>query len=815
MGKILFSNSFNQTEYLRTLAKLGQNTFALRVMNDAELCSYILEHGASLPEGDFISSKEANYIYYCLSGLNYGDAKNLRSAIDSYRDCVIGDIYQSLEENLSDDFPEKKEQIKTEYQAYQEYKKDHGLYDKQDLMNFILNSDIHIDEECLYYEEFGITKLLLEVLKHVFSKVTSLSLNDTFTKQEKDIHFLRAYGKPCEADYIFSQIQKLPIDECQIILTNSGDSLEIIKTAEALNIPYTSHIGTPVISTKAGILLNYLFQLDTLSYGVDGYKALFNCPSFNSGVFKAMIPDTVRKPERKFADFIKYAGWLRINFESNSNCPHQELYEQYHFEMLSKLQESMSHGRAHFIKEYIINPTPLDEQIIEQIRRLEEESERYGFELEDVLKELLGSSINRKVSQSGHLYITDINSAISSLRKYNFIIGLTSDFPGGPKENYLIFDEEYSKTGSDLYLSQEIVKRKEKVLRALINASQELYLTYPYFELASLEDKNPSSVIFDLYKGGDINTIPTYGYRDMQLDINKEVYTARLDNLKSDLPDILVSIPYDKDKLLSRQYSPSTFHQYFEEENQTNFILSNILEIEGDEEDDPYVLIPRNEMGTLIHEVFERFDKNKNTYEEIREKAERAFANFLLKKPPMIRASIKKAEEDYMKLVEGTFKMDPSNSHVFSEKWIEGSIGGILFGGKADRLERTKFGKFILVDYKTGSNITHKQDDVISCLQGLIYAYLFENYGVQCGLKNNILIDHIEFRYPEHEKTISIAYNQENKKELLRLMSVFKTDVENGQLFKHLDDKKWKKGDYKNLDKFAHLFSLMKGVRSV
>ena len=112
--KILFSNNFNQTEYLRTMAKLGHNTFGLRVMNDAEICSYVLEKAGLYLEGDFISSKDSNYIFYHLVGGDFGDAKNLRSAIDSYRDCVVGDISKSLDENLTDDFPTKKILIKAQ-----------------------------------------------------------------------------------------------------------------------------------------------------------------------------------------------------------------------------------------------------------------------------------------------------------------------------------------------------------------------------------------------------------------------------------------------------------------------------------------------------------------------------------------------------------------------------------------------------------------------------------------------------------------------------------------------------------------------------
>ena len=564
MNKILLSNNFNQTEYLRTLAKLGHNTFNLRVLNENELLSYILECGSLLPDGEFISSKEADYIFYHLGSGDFNDAKNLRSAVDSYRDSVSGDVLPSLDDNLTNDFSEKKELIKSSYKAYVDYKNNNHLYDKHDLINYIISKDIKLDIEVDYYEEFGISKLYLEMLNKVFSKIKAISLNDTFETKNNDIHFVKAFGKPCEADYVLSMIQKYPLDECQIILTNNADALEIIKTLEMLNIPYTSHIGSPIISTKAGTLLNYLFNLERLSFGIDGYKELFDYKYFNSQAFKDLIPSDVSKPERVFSDFIKYTGWLRLNFNSEPQDIHQDLYKDYIYQMLIKLQESLSKGRAEFIREYIVDPSPIDNQIIDSIKRIEEASIRYGFDIKDVLIDYLSGSVNKKISTSGHLYITDINSALSSLRKHTFIIGLTSDFPGGPKENYLIFDEEYEKTGSDLYISKQIVKRKEKVLHALVDAAPDLYLTYPYFEIGSLEDKNPSSIIFDLYQG-DVAKMDEYGYKDMALSMNKDVFKARINNNKSDLPSNSISLPYSSKAILEKTYSPSGFYYYFTE----------------------------------------------------------------------------------------------------------------------------------------------------------------------------------------------------------------------------------------------------------
>ena len=804
MEKILFSNNFNQTEYLRTLAKLNYNTFALRVLNDGEICSYILERAGIYPDGEFISSKEANYIFYHLVGGDFGDAKNLRSAIDFYRDCVVGDISKALDENLTDDFLDKKVLIKTQYQAYTKYKKEHNLYDKQDLINFIISKDISLNIEVDYYEEFGISKLLLTMLEKVFSKVNKISLSDTFQNKEKDIHFLRAFGKPCEADYVFSEIQKYPVDECQIVVTNNNDALEIIKTMEMLHVPYTSHIGVPVISTKAGTLLNYLFNLENLSFGVDGFKALFDCPYFNVDAFKSMIPENKKNPDREFSEFVKHSGWLRLNFEERRDIV-PELYKPYIYEMLEKLQDSLLKGRGSFIAEYIINPSPLDLGVIDSIRRVEEASQKYGFTQKDVLKDYLGSYIDKKISQSGCLYITDVNSALSSLRKHNFIIGLTSDFPGGPKENYLIFDEEYEKTGSDLYISKEIVKRKEKVLRSLISASEDLYLTYPYFELASLEDKNPSSVIFDLFKGDDVSKIPQYGFKDMTLDMNKEVYVSRIENLKSNLEKEVISLTYDKNKILNKKFSPSSFYKFFKEEYYLDFMLSSIFDIKIDNEDDPYDVIPSNEMGTLIHEVMEGFQKNKISKDELLNKAYFAFDNFLKKKPAMIQSSIKASRDRFLRLVESLYKMDPGNKHIYSERYIEGSIEGINFGGMFDRLEQDVLGNYIIVDYKTGRNVEHIENDPVTCLQGLIYAYLIENYGVF-----HAKINRIEFRYPEKEVTISIIYNDENKQKMLDMMKEFKQSIEEQTLFRSFPFDK-----QKYIDKYLHLFSLLKGVNDL
>ena len=806
MEKILYSNSFNQTEYLRTLAKIGQNTFGLRVMNDVELCSYILEHGDKLPKGSYISSKEEDYIYFHLVGGSFNDAKNLRTAIDTYRDSVQGDLLKAFQNNLSDDFPEKKKLIQEKYELYVQYKKEHSLYDKNDLVEFVLNSDLKLNIECLYYKEMGITKVFLEMLKKVFSNIKELSLLDTFPEKQKNIKFIKAYGRPCEIDYVFSQIQKLPIDECQIVLTNNSDALEIIKTAQVLKVPFTSRIGIPIISTKVGVLLSYLFNLEDALYGVDGYRELFNCYAFNAEHFKALIPSDYFDPDRYFNEFIKNAGWLRLGFDGQGGTIEKCLYEPEMCEMLTLLESSLAEGRSSFIRKFIKNTDslePIEESVINQIEQIEKASKKYDIDTNEMLRELLTKNIDKKIAKSGTLFITDIASAISSLRKYNFVVGLNSDYPGGPKENYLIYDEEYAKTGSLFYDSKEIVKRKDVLLRTFIKACEDLSLSYSFFDLASLENINPSSIYFDLYNG-DVSKMPIYGYKDLKLDANKEVYASRIDNKVWNGALNKLITKYDPVSLLYKKYSPSSFNMYFKNETKLAFILANFFDINIADEDDPYQVIASNDMGELIHGLMEDFQKEEETWISFRERANRAFDSFLLKKPPLIPSSAEKERKEFMRLVENVYKEDPNNEHVLSEKSIKSKIEGILFGGRFDRLEKErKTGKYILVDYKTGASVNHIAEDTITCIQGLIYAYLIEErYKYQ-----NIKIDRIEFRYPSTNETIPIHYSASKKAEMIEKVKEFKQDIENGKFFNDIDlDKQ------KYIDKYAYLFSLLKEV---
>ncbi len=835
MEKIIFSNSFNQTEFLRTLAKHGKNTFGLRLMSDVELCFYILEHQSKMPNGKFISSREEDYLYFNLSGQDYHDSQNLRIAIDSYRDSVRGDILQSLDNNLSNNFLDKKSFIKTEFDKYQKEKVKKDLYDKNDLINFIIDNNITLDAEVIYFKEYGITKVFLDMLNRVFSSVKEVSildkdylpavnkileryLTDEDRKKEKpepdnsypptNLHFMKAYGKPCEADYVLSQIQKFNLDECQIVLTSSEDALEIYKTADMLNIPYTTSLGKPVISTNAGVLLSYLFKLEDGLYGVDAYRDLFNCSAFDKAKLEAMIPASVKDKDSYFSDFNKYLGWLRLGFDNYGIIINPNLYnnDQAMVDMLNVVQSSLSNGYASFIKDFIKTPTPNDEAIIDNIKSIEKAASDYNIDPNVVLKDLLNGHVDAKIAQSGQLFITSIDSAISSLREHTFIVGLDSSFPGGPKDNYLIFDDEFAKTGSDFYNSKEIVKRKENILRALISAGEDVYLSYPYFELAALEDNNPSSIFFDLFPQ-DIKYCPSYEFKDLVFASNKEVYLARLNNCHFSNSGGAIAITYNPQALLAKSYSASEFKNYFEPELKLAFLFNYVLGIKVDDEDDLYQVIPANVKGTMLHTLMENFQKDKVDKKKFMWRAGKMFDDFILMKPAVIITSIAKERDDFLRIAENLFDSDPGNIFVAKEEWLNGQIGNVSFCGRFDRIEKDQFNQCILVDYKTGKKPSHKNDDPVSCVQGLIYGYLINHS--QFYQNRGIKIDKIEFRYPDCKATRSIRYNAVNEQELLKLVNEFEQAIVNQTLFNDIN----LASKNKYIEKYFYLVSIIERMK--
>ena len=808
--KIIFSNSFNEAELLRTFAKNGINTLGVKVMNEAELCSYILMKNGITIDGVFLPDAEADFVYFKFLGGKFEDSTNMRKAINSFRDCVIGDALIKMEDTsiISSDFSKKRNMLINSYKYYLNYKKENNYYDRQDMINLIISKKIRVsDVECEYFGEMVISKLLLTMLKNVFNSVKEIYFSK-YVKQFEDniVDIVKTYGKSNELDYVLSYINdnNIELDKCQIVLTKNEDVIETILQAKKYNIDCTSAIGLPFSHTNPGILFTALKELKDMNYGVDGYKKLFNCQAFNKEGFLNIFKDEKGNINNyKYNDFIKYAGWLRLRFDSDVSIK-ESLYDSDVYTALELLKDSLKNGTLGFIKDFVID-SKNNKSVIRKMEEYIYAKRRHNVEIDDfdLLSLLLDCAISGKVSDSAKLHISGLDKAFSSVREYNFIIGLDNDYPGNPKENYLIYDMEYEATNSDIYISSVIIDSKLRMINSFIRSCEKVYLSYPFYSLLDLKEKNPSSIIFDELdkRNKKVEDLRTYGYVDSSIRNSNILIDAAIKNKKPIIKSKnFSSIEYDKTYLLNKVYSPSEFHEFFN--NKVSFVLKNVFSISLDEDEDVYKVISARDFGTLVHKIMEDFEKSKITKEAFMDKAKNMFDDYLLMRPAIVEVAKDEVEDEFYDIIESLYETDPGATHIKSEDKLSVCINGINFKGKYDRLECND-GKYVIVDYKTGHSLKHKDEDIETCVQGLIYAYMVEE-------KMNIKIDRIEFRYPYLNKTISISYNADNKNELLNKIEEFKDAIDNPLIGFKVDPKT----DLQYLEKYKTLLSLFLEVKN-
>ena len=797
--RIIISNSFNEAEFLRCLSKNGFNTFGLRVLNDLELCSYILIKNGQTLSGRFIPDKEAAFIYFSfLKGL-YSDSLNICKAINTFSDCVVGEALDEMKDILSDGFMKKKTTIIDAYTKYTEYKKWNNLYDKHDMMNYIISNNLKVDDiEVIYFSEFEITKLMSVMINNVFSNVKEETIKSFYKKNSNHKEIIKCYGKKNEVDFIFNKINndKLKLDECQIVLMDNEYINEVLVYLRKFNIPYTSTIDNLLIEVNSGKLLKDLIDLKKSNYSLDEYKKLFNSSFFNKKEIEKLLSKDEELNSKDYNNFIKYVGWLRLRF--NEDIEISNLYEENMYKALNSFKEDINKGILYFIKKYSKDDIN-NVCVTTLIEELFTYKNRYKINVDDfdLLEAILNETLHGKTSEESKIHVSGLDKAFSSLRKYNFIIGLDDSYPGSPTENYLIYDDEYRDTGSNLYLSTNIILSKINKLKAFISSCEYAYISYSFYDLLDLKDKNPSSIIYDELSNN--TSITTYGFTDSNLSENKDVILSKVNNNISKVNELnYKDIKIDSKSLLNKIYSPSSIRSFYD--NKLAFILSNFLNISIDDKDDLYQVMPSNEKGTIIHKLMEKFNKKNISKEEFINKASNEYDKFIKMRPVVINNQMAKDKSDFLSDIGNLYDSDPGNEAIYSEEDLCGKVGNIKFFARFDRIEKTKDNEYILVDYKTGKTLAHESENVKSCIQGLIYACLAED-------KYKIKIDRVEFRYSHLKQTPSIIYDEVTKEEMMDLVNEFEKAILNNDFYCPDD-----LSSYSFIDKYKVLLSLIEEV---
>ena len=802
MEKIIYSDTLNQTELLRTLAKRGHKEFGLRVMPSYDLALFILSKLGKREQRRYLSNQEQDFIYYSLLKPNsFNDASNIRSAINTFRDTGKGNTYQELEPFLETDFVNKLNFIKEAFTKYNQYKKDNNLYDLYDLLYELKANPKKIDKvEVTYYKDLPYSQIAIQTFG-VFFDLKEQEFANTFEKQAQSPEVKKCYGKSNEFAYVLNTIKekKLNLDECLVVLTNPSDITGLMSRFDLYQIPYTSSVGYPFGQTNVGRLVAKLASMKNMAYGVDAYRGLFAAPYFKKDNYISLLGYANKEKE-----FIKAIGWLRPNFDDDEVTVNQSLFGVSIVKALQKVCSDINNGKNKYF-EFIKNNVADDKYNFEALQLLEKYlniCHQYQIPFDVVTNALLSSTVSQHISQSGCIHVCSFSQAFSTLREHMFIVGLDSDFPGNPKENYLIYDKEFEAMGAIKYVSSNVVMDKERLMNILINdLAHHSYLSYSYYNVIDTKIANPSSIIYRINSGD----IPEFSYEDDKLSLNSDLIDEyNVNALSNTLNKSNSGYQYDPKALLNKAYSPSSFGDFFN--NKLAFIFQNIFGIYVEEPDDPYVVINPNDKGTVFHDIMKNF--NKKDYKNEQEFVDRGlkmFDDFMQSKPAIILPSKDIERDNFEKGLRVAYQSDPDNTCILAEKKIEDCvINKIKFTGTFDRLEKDATGKYILVDYKTGTSMHHSDDDPMSCIQGLVYAAMIEQHYQKEGYK----IAYCEFRYPFANGVAKINYDSTNRAKIIQLIEDFKTAIDNHDFSCLEDDDK-----YSYVEKYEHLISLMKELK--
>ena len=794
VNKIIYSDTLNETEFLRTLAKIGIKTLGVRVMDSYDLSLLVLAKLGKNKKGVYLNNEEQDFIYYNELQPNcFNDASNIRSAINTFRDSGKGNSFDKLEPFLNKDFDIKYRSIKEAFEKYNDYKNKNNCYDLYDLLYELGNSPTSLNEEVIYFDDLPFSPLAVSVFSNYFDlkslRLSSLISNDYGCKPKVN----KCYGKNNEFACVLNTIlnKKIKLDTCLVVLTDSNDITGLINHLDQFNIPFSSSLGFPFGQTNVGKMVAKIKAMKNLVFGVDAYRSLFNAPYFKKDNYLSNFKD-----EWDVNNFIKYVGWLRPNFDDDPILVNPHLYKPEMFDALKTICDDINNGNDKYI-EFIENNVVDDKYGFEAITLLKKylsNSKKYNVQFDVVVDSLLSTTVSQHISSSGALHICSLSQAFSSIRENVFVIGLDSSFPGNPKENYLIYDEEYLNMSAAKYISSEIVKEKERLMNLLITFSKNSYLSYSYYNVIDTKEANPSSIIFRINSGN----ILEFNYEDDKLSINYDLITQFNKGLLSETILDSHSYHYDSKQILSAEFSPSSFGDFFN--NKLAFVLQYIFGIKVQEPDDPYVVISDSDRGTLFHAIVKGFEKGKISQADFVKKGLQRFDNFLEAKPAIVSATKQREKTLFERALINMYLADPGNSCVMAEKKIENcSIDGVLFKGTFDRLEKNSLGQYILVDYKTGTSLHHKNDDPESCIQGLLYAAMIKE-------KLNIDVSYCEFRYPFANDKVQIQCDTTNQTKLTVLIKQFKDAIINHD-FSCLDD------DYSFVEKYNHLISLVKELK--
>ena len=810
--RIILAPGVSETEMLRTLAKSGVNTMGWRFMNAAQLAKTALMKSGITIEETFLTSKEEPALIFSFlneipyfEAASFADAEALSSALQTLRSLITENESTVLEEKLScGEFKDKNDALISVYEKYISLLHSAGKIDNIGLIRRAIDASKPFDAEFVMLKEFPLTPLeehLLSFLSQGGYKV--MTMTELFNGDAKPVSisgYTESYGEINEVLHILTEIydNRIPLDECTVACTNPGKYGQIFfDLSRQYDIPITYGNGIPITNTKPAELLKLLHNWDAFGqHGIDSLKSILLSDAFDRKALFALLGLEDEPSSIILMKIAETAGSLRISFDKNENERRirafrkslQENAQEEELEILGyaeKLSRALEEGWASFIEKFaLIRPEPsgrIDRSAIMVITEFLSAYNEYADadSIKDIIPKLLEKTVSSEISREGALHIASIFGAPSSLRKNLFVCGLSSsEFPGNPKENYILLDSDLLLLGDENKVptsDNKISNKKEAFFNLLELASAigvKINLSYSGYDLSTLKDCNPSSVLFTCFEkehpGASTDdfkkSIVPFSYFEDKITSTRQIGEAYTKGLALDVTPICVDMP-DSASLLEKSWSPSALDVFFQ--CPRRFYLTRVIGIPDDEEDDPFAVIDSGSLGSLAHKMMESLASDEMTEEAFLALCEKAFDDFLAGRPPIHEHDAEKEKREFLKMMQTACKTDPGNEVISAENEYSFTHPcGVRIKGLIDRVEKEPDGTFIVADYKTKRKIEHEKDDINTCLQVVIYAWLCEQAGVP--------VRRCDYRYIRKGKTISCSYDDLRRTELKEKLEAFK-----------------------------------------
>ena len=761
--------------------------------------------------------------------LNYSDVQELSFAVKRMRELVDAENEgEALHEILSRGiFKEKNKALWNVYEKYIKLLNEQNELDKIGLLRKAIAESTPMVAEFVVLKEYPLSPLE-EKLCSVLSEgnYAVLTVRDLYEAEPKALQiesYKNCYGSPNEVEAIIQNIyESEAVDKCVVAVTDAPTYSQLFFDYALLhNIPVTFGCGIPIINANpAKLLALYNYWITEGYFSGQALLAMIRSRFFDRSVLNKDFPETGE--DFSWSTFYSLLKGIRFTNEESVNKQRLEelkkviekeaafaqgdekesavvLNKKKALPLLEIMGKSLALPVEKFIEKYAYirkGSKTRAEKLLMNLDRaavtaIYEElsvvrASGISRDANDIMQAVLKKNIYRESCCEGALHITDIGRAMTCVREKVYVAGLSATkFPGSPKENYLLLDADIKEFGEKaMYRTSDgKIMRKREMLMKLVQLAaaldSKIYVSYAGLNVSDLKKDNASSLLYELYReeiGRDVTMeeleerVEKVGYFEPAISANREVGKAYIRGLEIGKAETDVPDSKKINLLLDNEYSPTALSDFFE--CPRKFMFRYILHIPEPEDVNALEVISAKDVGILIHSLMEKLvgsDINRADFIDI---SRDAFNRYIVEKPPVIMANVSYERAQFLEMMENAYEMKPTGEVVSrEEKIIFRHESGVILQGIPDCVECIGNNIYRIVDYKTGRTLHHTQNDIDSCLQIVIYAYLMESAGFR--------VTEGVYQYLRLGEEVTCRYDDAMKKKLDEKLTTFKNYMEN------------------------------------